>query len=119
MQNSPEISRPSDSYNMNSIGRSMDNNVLEEKARKSEEKRNALVEKANNDVAEFYKQRTESKEKNFKLRRQEEKEFLVTKDLLEKSGKSWDLVGSHINFKSNIGVKDTSRMKKVLIDLKN
>jgi len=94
---------------------------LDDKARKSEEKRDEIINQARQSIDAYYKKRDETKEKTQKTNRTSEKTFVADRDsvLSGTSGSEWSRVSTLIDFKATAIGRDNSRMRKVLIELKH
>jgi len=103
--------------------RSEHDKKLDEKARQSEIKRDKIIEDANNNITKFYNERSDTKDKSLKTNRNNEKKFISDRDSVlsgTNSSNEWARVATLIDFKTAVsaGSKDNSRMRKILIDLK-
>jgi len=80
-----------------------------------------MVEEAQASIANFFSQRDQTKEKTKKINRSNEDKFVAERDSVlsgTNSKNEWVRVATLVDFKSTAVGKDTSRMRKVLIDLK-
>jgi len=97
---------------------------LEEKVRQGDEKRERMIEEARVAIDEFYQKRAQAKEKLHAKNREVEKKFLAERDFaLENSNSDnastiWENAANLVDFKQAPVGRDTSRMRKILIDLK-
>jgi len=96
---------------------------LARKASASEEKHSEIKARARQEVEEFYQKRAQQKEKNEKATREAEEKYLADRDALLSADTNygdWERVNRFIDFKQgHVGEKDTSRMRKILIELKH
>eukprot|EP01112_Ceratiomyxa_fruticulosa_P009701 TRINITY_DN2541_c0_g1_i2.p1 TRINITY_DN2541_c0_g1~~TRINITY_DN2541_c0_g1_i2.p1 ORF type:complete len:216 (+),score=67.71 TRINITY_DN2541_c0_g1_i2:233-880(+) len=92
---------------------------LGEKARKSEEKHRQVLDEANQSLERFYNERAVKREKTQAVNREEEKQFVTVRDNTLAATTSWDAVSQLVDFNSKPLGKDTSRMKKILVELKH
>eukprot|EP01114_Cavostelium_apophysatum_P009747 TRINITY_DN22_c0_g3_i1.p1 TRINITY_DN22_c0_g3~~TRINITY_DN22_c0_g3_i1.p1 ORF type:complete len:190 (-),score=33.06 TRINITY_DN22_c0_g3_i1:109-678(-) len=106
-----------------SVYRAEHDKKLDEKARRSEEKREKIISEANDNINQFYHKRDEQKEKNRSTNRTNEKTFVADRDAVlsgSASSNEWARVATLVDFKTTTtSMKDTSRMRKILIDLKH
>lgn len=88
---------------------------LQEKARKEEEQKKANREKAQKEMNQWYAERKQMMEQRKQLNRSEQTTLTQDKD----GGEPWERVNKLVNFGSEGGQRDTSRMKQLLIQVKN
>jgi hypothetical protein len=94
---------------------------LEERSKLSNQKHERILEEAREAIDTFYGKRKESIQKQISKNRMLEKSFLEERDLLLENtncANPWESVSSLVDFKQACIGRDSSRMKKILIDLK-
>eukprot|EP00026_Physarum_polycephalum_P017584 Phypoly_transcript_18852.p1 GENE.Phypoly_transcript_18852~~Phypoly_transcript_18852.p1 ORF type:complete len:208 (+),score=46.22 Phypoly_transcript_18852:51-626(+) len=92
---------------------------LKEKATKSHEKHQAILDKAKSDIDNFYKERALKRDKAESANRSAEQQFITDRDANLAAGDSWESVGKLTDLQAKPLGKDTSRMKQVLVQLKH
>jgi len=92
---------------------------LAEKARKSEEKHREILDEASQSLERFYNERAVKREKAQAANREDEKQFVAVRDSTLAGTTNWDSVSQLVDFNSKPLGKDTSRMKKILVELKH
>jgi len=92
---------------------------LEEKTRASQAKKEQLLSTARAEIDAFYQKRAQSREKALSANKRGEEKFLSERASVNSSGNLWAGVGSLLDFKATVIGRDTSRMRKVLLDLKH
>jgi len=104
-----------------SIYQTKHNKFLDEKSAKSEQKRQEHLTEANVTIENFYKRRTEEREaKHIKNRQSEEKFLKENTALLQGTGgNEWERISKLIDFKQAPVGRDTTRLRKLLLDLKH
>jgi len=91
------------------------------KSRHSEAKRDKLIEEAQAAISNFYSTRDQQKDKQRNSNRSNEKQFISDRDsVLSGTGNTneWARVATLVDFKAAAVGRDNSRMRKILIDLK-
>jgi len=93
--------------------------VLEEKDAKESDAMTELKEKAEKELKDWYKKYEEQLEKTKSDNRAEEKTFIAKTDAIE-PGTEWERVNSlcEFNVKNSKNSKDMSRMRSILLQLK-
>ena len=94
---------------------------MDEKSAKSEQRRQQILEEANNTIENFYKKRTEERENKHSKNRQAEEKFIKenTALLQGSGGNEWERVTKLIDFKQAPVGRDTARFRKLLLELKH
>jgi len=101
--------------------RSEHDRQLDGKSRASEAKRDKIIEDATASISSFYATRDQTKTKVKATNRREETQFISDRDgVLSGTGSKneWARVATLVDFKSAAIGRDNSRMRKILIDLK-
>jgi len=93
--------------------------LLQEKAAKSEEKRRQTIAKAQADIANFYKERALNREKTDANNRTIEQQFQANLEATLANSQSWESVGNLVDLQAKPLGKDTTRMRQVLVQLKH
>ena len=92
---------------------------LRQKAAKSHEKHQAILDKAKADIDNFYKERALKRDKAEASNRSAEQQFITDRDSNLAAGDSWESVGKLTDLQAKPLGKDTARMKQVLVQLKH
>ncbi|PRP83902.1 clathrin light chain [Planoprotostelium fungivorum] len=99
------------------------NKYLDEKARKATEKHDKIIEEARSATDAFYKKYDETKAKRKATNRKNQEKTVAERDQMlasaQSSSNTWANVASLVDFKQVPVGRDTSRMKKILLDLKH
>uniref|UniRef100_U5EX03 Clathrin light chain n=1 Tax=Corethrella appendiculata TaxID=1370023 RepID=U5EX03_9DIPT len=92
---------------------------LEEKDREEEKRREELREQAKKELEDWYKHHEESISKTKAANRNAEKQFVAETDEIE-PGTEWERIAKLCDFnpKTNKSSKDTSRMRSIVLQLK-
>eukprot|EP00027_Filamoeba_sp_ATCC50430_P006943 CAMPEP_0168559416 /NCGR_PEP_ID=MMETSP0413-20121227/10511_1 /TAXON_ID=136452 /ORGANISM="Filamoeba nolandi, Strain NC-AS-23-1" /LENGTH=121 /DNA_ID=CAMNT_0008590641 /DNA_START=73 /DNA_END=438 /DNA_ORIENTATION=+ len=101
--------------------------LLEEKNKEAQEKRDKMLEDARAAIDAFYQKRAETKEKTHAANLKNEQKFVEERDAVilstskekEANAQAWANVATLIDFKAPAVGRDTARMKKLLIELKH
>lgn len=115
---------PSDAFGENPLAayRRRHEDYLDEKDQKSEQARRELLAKAAGAIEDFNRTQAGKREKHQAKNRAEEAKFVAERDaLLEGSNytNDWERVAALIDIKAPAIGRDTSRMRKLLIELKH
>jgi len=105
-----------------SVYRREHEDYLEQKDRNSESARRELLTKASGAIDEFNHTRSEKRDKQLAKNREDEKKFVRERDAILEGGNyanDWERVGALIDFKAPAIGRDTSRLRKLLIELKH
>ncbi|RUS24222.1 clathrin light chain, partial [Jimgerdemannia flammicorona] len=94
--------------------------VIAERDADSEQRRLETVARAREAIDKFYDEYNEKKQKNIEENRRHESAYLATRNDTT-SGTVWDRVTREVdlsNPKANRNVRDTARLKQLMLDLK-
>lgn len=93
------------------------NEKIKERDAIMEKKHSEIITQANTEIETFYKTRAEAKERKFLQNQEQEKLKIANNE--KKYPNEWAKATEFVDFKTTPGGKDTSRLKKLMIDLKN
>jgi len=91
--------------------------LIAERDAESEEKKHQLVQKARQDIDEFYEDYNDKKQKAIELNREKEENDQNEREKAA-SGTVWERITREIDLKSTSSTRDVSRMKQLMLDLR-
>ncbi len=105
--------------NLSSLWQRKHQEELSKVSSESFAKQQEIRAKAEGDLKKFYEKRSANIQKGSNANREKEKAFLADRDANLDHGDSWERVAKFCDFQKQIGERDTSRMKQLLLALKH